>query len=68
MLKGCYNFEKYSVDLPYKDVEDTQTGVTANEARASRARSHMALISQNGDIRPLVHAPLVSLSKSHSEE
>ncbi len=47
MLKGGYNFEKYSVALPYKEVDDTQTGVAANEARALRVRLHMALVSQN---------------------
>ena len=42
MLKGDYTVEKYSIILPYKDL-----GVGANEARALRARSHMALVSQN---------------------
>ncbi len=49
MLKGGYTFEEYSVAVPYKEVDDTETGVAANEARALRARSHMAaLVSQNG--------------------
>ena len=47
MIKGGYNFEEYSVVLPYKQGDDINTGVAANEARALRARSHMALVSQN---------------------
>ncbi len=43
-------FEKYSVALPYKDVDDTKTGLAAKEARALRAHSHMAQVSQNAPI------------------
>ena len=45
MLKGGYTFEKYSVALPIRKV--MPHGVAANEARALRARSPMALVSQN---------------------
>ncbi len=48
MLKGGYTFQKNSVALPYWEVH---TGVAANEARALRAHSHMALISQNADAK-----------------
>ncbi len=47
MLKGGYTFQKYSVASPYKEVDDTKTGVAANEARALRAHSQMALVGQN---------------------
>ncbi len=40
----------YSVALPYKEGDDL-TGVAANEARALRARSHMALVSQSGSLK-----------------
>ncbi len=50
MLKGGYTFEKYSVVSPYTYKETDETGVTANEARALRARSLMALVSQNDDM------------------
>ncbi len=41
----------YSVALPYREVDDTKTGVAAKEARALCARK--ALISQNEASRPL---------------
>ncbi len=58
MLNSDYTFEKYSLALPYKEVDDTYTGVAANEARALRARSHMALVSQNAQNRNHVKARL----------
>ncbi len=39
------------MNLPYKEVDDTYTGVAANEARALRARSHMILVRHN-DMTP----------------
>ena len=53
MLNSGYTFEKYSVALPYKDVDDIKkTGLVANEARALLASTHgsepcEALASQN---------------------
>ncbi len=47
MLRGGYSFEKYSVALPYREGDELSTDVVANEARALRARSYMALVSQN---------------------
>ena len=39
MLNGGYTFEKYSVVLPYKEADDTKTGLVAKEARVLRTRS-----------------------------
>ncbi len=40
MLNGGYTFEKYSATILYKEVDDTQAGLVANEAaRALCARS-----------------------------
>ncbi len=32
MLNGGYAFEKYSVALPYKEGDDTKTGLVVTEA------------------------------------
>ena len=40
MLNCSYTFEKYSVALPYKEGDDTKTGLVAKETRALRTRSH----------------------------
>ncbi len=39
MLNCDYKFEKYSVAVPYKEIDDTKTDLVAKEARALRARS-----------------------------
>ncbi len=43
--RGTFEKYMYSVALPCKEGDVVQIGVWANEARALRARSHMALVS-----------------------
>ncbi len=55
MLNGDYIFERYSVALPRKEGDHLSTGVAANEARALRARSHIAYIKPDCGKPECVH-------------